>query len=74
MTKEEKTVNSVLYTTQYGYNLDNVLTSITYPTGRVVTYTADETGRITQVDTTLNGNPKTLASDITYYPTEGLEG
>jgi YD repeat-containing protein len=74
MTKEEKTISSVLYTTQYGYNLDNVLTSITYPTGRVVTYTPDVTGKITDVNTTLNGNPKTLASSISYYPYGGIGG
>ena len=31
-------------------------------------------GRITQVDTTLNGNPKTLASSITYLPHGGITG
>jgi len=74
VTKEEKTIGSVLYTTDYGYNRDNVLTSITYPSGRVVNYTVDVTGRITQVDTTLNGNPKTLASSITYLPYGGITG
>ena len=74
LTKEEKTISSVLYTTEYGYNKDNSLTSITYPSGRVVEYTLDVTGRITQVDTTLNGNPKTLASSITYLPYGGITG
>ncbi|MGD0919213.1 MAG: RHS repeat domain-containing protein [Thermodesulfobacteriota bacterium] len=53
MTTEEKTISSILYTTQYTYNKDNVLTSITYPSGRTISYTLDEIGRITQVDTTL---------------------
>ena len=34
LTKEEKTISTVLYTTQYAYNKDNVLTSITYPIGK----------------------------------------
>jgi RHS repeat-associated protein len=74
LTKEEKTISSVLYTTQYSYNKDNNLTSITSPSGRTVTYTPDVTGRITQIDTTLNGNPKTLASSITYLPYGGITG
>ncbi len=74
LTKEEKTISSVLYTTEYGYDKDNSLTSITYPSGRVVEYTLDVTGRITQVDTILNGNPKTLASSIAYLPYGGITG
>ncbi len=74
LTREEKTVNSVLYTTHYTYNNNNILTSITYPTGRIITYTPDQVGRISQVSTTLNGNPKTLASAITYLPYGGITG
>ena len=74
LTKEEKTINSILYTTQYTYNNNNILTSITYPSGRVITYTPDQIGRISQVSTTLNGNPKTLASAITYLPYGGITG
>ncbi len=74
LTKEEKTIGSILYTTQYTYNNNNILTSITYPTGRTITYTLDQIGRISQVSTTLNGNPKTLASAITYLPYGGITG
>jgi RHS repeat-associated protein len=74
LSKEEKTIDSILYTTQYAYNKDNNITSITYPTGKAVTYTLDMTGKITQVDTTLNGNPKTLASSISYLPYGGITG
>ena len=74
LTKEEKTINSILYTTQYTYNNNNIFTSITYPSGRVITYTPDQIGRISQVSTTVNGNPKTLASAITYLPYGGITG
>lgn len=74
LTREDKTINSILYTTQYTYNNNNILTSITYPTGRTITYTLDGTGRINQVSTTLNGNPKTIASAITYLPFGGITG
>ena len=74
LTREDKTINTILYTTQYAYNNNNILTSITYPSGRVITYTPDQIGRISQVSTTLNGNPKTLASSITYLPYGGITG
>ena len=74
LTKEEKTIGSILYTTQYTYNNNNILTSITYPSGRTVSYSLDQTGRVNQVSTTLNGNPKTLASAITYLPYGGITG
>jgi RHS repeat-associated protein len=74
LNKEEKTINSILYTTQYTYNNNNILTSITYPTGRTISYTRDQAGRVSQVSTTLNGNPKTLASSITYLPYGGITG
>jgi RHS repeat-associated protein len=72
MTREEKTIGTILYTTQYTYNNNNILTSIIYPTGRTITYTLDQTGRISQVSTTLGGNPKTLASAIAYLPYGGI--
>ena len=74
LTKEEKTVNSILYTTQCTYNNNNILTSITYPSGRVITYTPDQIGRISQVSAIVNSNPKTLASAITYLPYGGITG
>lgn len=74
LNREEKTINSVLYTTQYAYNKNNILTSITYPTGRTITYTPDQVGRISQISTTLGGNPKTLASSISYLPYGGFTG
>jgi RHS repeat-associated protein len=74
LTKEEKTISSVLYTTEYAYNNDNNLTSITSPGGREVSYTLDVTGKVTGVDTTLNSQAKTLASSISYLPFGGITG
>jgi RHS repeat-associated protein len=74
LTREDKTVGGILYSTHFTYNNNNILTSITYPSGRTITYTPDQIGRISQVSTTLNGNPKTLASAITYLPYGGITG
>jgi RHS repeat-associated protein len=72
--RENKTIGGILYTTQYTYNNNNMLTSITYPSRRTITYTPDQIGRISQASTTINGNPKTLASGITYLPYGGITG
>jgi len=71
MVREDKVVNSVSYTTQYTYNKNNILTSITYPSGRVVSYTMDTVQRVSQVSMTTQGTPVTLASSITYMPFGG---
>ncbi len=72
MTKEEKILEGILYTTRYRYNKNNALTSITYPSGRTVAYFFDGAGRINQVSATMNGAPTTLASSITYLPFGGI--
>ena len=72
LTREEKTVNNILYTTQFGYDKNNILASITYPSGRTVTYIPDGAGRIFEVRTVLSGQPKTLASAINYLPFGGI--
>jgi RHS repeat-associated protein len=74
LTREDKTASGVLYTTRYTYNRDNALTSITYPSGRVATYTLDATDRATRVDVVVGGAPKTLASAITHLPFGGITG
>ena len=74
LTREDKTIGGILYNTQYTYNNNNILTSVTYPSGRTITYTPDQIGRTSQMSTILNGNPKTLASAITYLPYGGITG
>ncbi|HEX7965807.1 MAG TPA: RHS repeat-associated core domain-containing protein [Gammaproteobacteria bacterium] len=58
------------FTVGYGYDLANRLASITYPSGMVVSYTRDSTGRIT----TVTGNSNTVASYITYKPFGPVSG
>ena len=48
----------------YKYNLADLLTSVTYPSGSVVTYTPDSANRISAVADTTNG--KSYASGIRY--------
>ncbi|MBC2759706.1 MAG: RHS repeat protein, partial [Thiobacillus sp.] len=54
----------------YAYHPGGQLATLTYPTGRSVTYSYDAQGRISQVATQpASGSPvSVLASNITYYP------
>jgi len=44
---QSRTTNGVTKTTSYTYNLDSSIAAMTYPSGRVVTYTPDTAGRPT---------------------------
>jgi RHS repeat-associated protein len=72
LSKEEKKIGTVTYTTQYNYNKNNALTSIVYPSGRTVRYERDGAGKVNRVETTLDSATKPLASDIGYLPFGGL--
>jgi len=75
LTREEKTIGSILYyTIQYDYDNNNALSSITYPSQRTVTYepATDGTRRIATVTAIVNGQSKTLASSIQYLPFGGI--
>jgi len=56
----------------YGYSLTDQLTSMTYPSGRVVTYSLDSADRINGITGLLGSTPSTYASGITYTAHGGL--
>jgi len=66
--KEEKTIGGVTYTTEYAYDAAGLLTGITYPNGRTVSYQIDSAGRVTQVSTAKDGINDTVAQNIGYLP------
>jgi YD repeat-containing protein len=68
LTQEQKTMDSLTFITQYQYDKNGNPKKITYPNGREVTYTLNQANQITQVDSTMGGNTKTLAQTITYAP------
>jgi len=55
---------------QYSYDLADRITSITYPSGRVVSYTRNTRGQVITINTrpTAAGTDTVLASGITYEP------
>jgi RHS repeat-associated protein len=69
---EERTIGSVTATLGYSHNLDGSLASVTYPSGRTVTYTVSAVGRpLTAVD---NGHSITYvgSANATYAPQGAL--
>ncbi len=65
--KETKTIDSVQYVTQYTYDQNGNLKTMTYPSGRVITYTISN-DKVTAV---LN-NAANLATNISYKPFGGI--
>ncbi len=56
-------VDGTPYLTQYGYNLASQLTSITYPTGRLVTQNVDAIGRLSSIS---DSSPTTYLNNLSY--------
>lgn len=65
---ETRSIANVGYTTQYAYDSSGRLASITYPSGRVVTYTRDAAGRISQIDASKGSVTQTVVSQVAYQP------
>jgi RHS repeat-associated protein len=67
---EQRTTNGHSKTTSYAYNLDGSMASLTYPSGRTITYTINAAGdAVSAVDTANSVNYATSAS---YGPTSAL--
>ncbi|XPS88777.1 hypothetical protein Dvar_67960 [Desulfosarcina variabilis str. Montpellier] len=65
---EEKTIDGIVYTTEYAYDAAGLLTAMTYPDGTVVSYQRDAAGNVSQVSAVHNGTTTVLASGIDYLP------
>jgi RHS repeat-associated protein len=68
--QEKKTTASIVYTVDYQYDLDGNVTQVTYPSGRMVMFSRDSTGRISAVTTKKDSGSSTvtLASGVAYEP------
>jgi len=62
--KERKTVDTRIYETVYGYDLNSNLATLTYPGGMHVSYTRDTSGNITAV----SADNRTIAIGLSYEP------
>jgi len=68
LVEKTSTINGRDYTVTSTYTPNNRLSSITYPTGRTVTYPRNTLGKISGVETTHNGHTSTLINNISYLP------
>jgi YD repeat-containing protein len=70
VTQEMRIIGGVGFVTAYAYDLANRVTQVTYPSGRLATYSRDAMGRITGITTQANGaaTPATVASGAAYLP------
>src|SRR5216684_571605 len=68
--QETHVVGGRSYVTSYAYDLANHVVQVTYPSGRIVSYTRDAMGRIGGVATQVNSLavPVAVASGATYAP------
>ncbi len=65
--KETKVIDTVTYITQYTYDMNGNMKTMTYPTGKVITYNYTNDRAVS----VLNGAAN-LASNITYKPFGGM--
>ncbi|MFY0992955.1 RHS repeat-associated core domain-containing protein, partial [Halomonas sp. C05BenzN] len=66
--RETRSVDGETHTLSYSYDGAGQIDTITYPSGRVVTYQRDSAGRVEQVTTEKDGTSTTLASQIERAP------
>ena len=71
---ETRTTGGITFTTRYSYNQGGPLQSITYPSGRIVTYERDAAGNVIRVKDTVGGTTRTLADNISHLPFGPLKG
>jgi YD repeat-containing protein len=65
---EVRNIGGVNYQTDYTYNSAGQLNGVIYPSGRLLAFTLDSLGRISQIDTVKDGTSSTLVSNIQYQP------
>jgi YD repeat-containing protein len=76
MVREARVIAGRSYATSYAYDAADNLVTLTYPSGRIVSYTRDARGLVVSVSTRINAAaaPVAVASSITYAPFGPLTG
>ncbi len=68
VSKETQVIDGKTYITEYHFDASAKLTSITYPSGRVLSYTFDSLDRVSGMSSNYQNQVTTLASKMTYLP------
>ena len=72
LVQKTSTISGVNYPVTYAYTPGGKVGSVTYPSGRVITYDRNALGKISEV--TASGIATPLASGLTYRPFKGPLG
>jgi RHS repeat-associated protein len=67
---ETRPIAGISKSTSYTYNLDGSIKTLTYPSGRVVTYTPDSAGRLVSA---IDGNGTQYVTSASYNPDGSLK-
>jgi YD repeat-containing protein len=70
LTTETRSIAGISKSTGYSYNLDGSVKTLTYPSGRVVTYTPDSAGRLVSA---ADGNGTNYVTSASYNPDGSLK-
>jgi RHS repeat-associated protein len=68
VTSVSETRGALTFNQSYTYDLAGNIATMTLPSGRVVTYTRNANGLVSNVAAPINGSATNLASSITYLP------
>ncbi|MGQ5524151.1 RHS repeat domain-containing protein [Chitinimonas sp. PSY-7] len=75
ITSEKRTIWNKEYTTGYGYDTAGRLGTVTYPSGRVVTFSYDAAGQVSKISTKQGtGEEKVVVQNLTYRPFGQITG
>lgn len=72
LVKQVDVIYGNTYTTSWTYDAVGRLRTMTYPTGLVLTYGYDATGRLLNISSNLSGTSATLADSFLYQPVSGI--
>ena len=73
LTEQKKTELGFIYITSYEYDAGDRITAITYPDGRVITYTRDLLGRVETISATKNGITQSVITERDYEADHQLQ-
>ena len=71
---DQRQIGAFTYTTSYQYDAVGNVSSVTYPSGRTVTYGRNAIGEVTQVTSDMGGILNTVAGSASYDPFGPLSG
>ena len=73
VTAETRHLGGIEYVVAYAYDAGGRLTGVTYPSGRTLTYTLDDLGRVSAIVTAKDNESQEVVQDVSYHPFGGVK-